>query len=268
MEAFRKIYPSEFYKKFLVQNVRPDGRGLQKVRRTTVSVGSITTAHGSSFVKIGNTALVCGVKAEIGNPAAAGDRQLVTNVELLPICNAQFRPGKPSDQAHAVAQLLNDLGATLLDTSNLTGELSSGKYSWYLYADIYCLDYDGNILDAALASLIAALQNVRLPTLSLSAEGQLQVSPTAETRLSLAHQPFSLSFGLLEEYVIVDPNAEEESLLNGTISIVMDDRGNVLNVLKSGGIGVSEPKLDECMNLTKKRVKELVTVLDQTLSAS
>lgn len=40
MEAFRKIYPSEFYKKFLVQNVRPDGRALQKVRRTTVSVGT------------------------------------------------------------------------------------------------------------------------------------------------------------------------------------------------------------------------------------
>jgi exosome complex component RRP43 len=109
---------------------------------------------------------------------------------------------------------------------------------------------------------------VRLPTLSLSAEGQLQVSPTREIQLSLVHQPFSLSFGLLEEYVIVDPNAEEESLLNGTISIIMDDRGNVLNVLKSGGVGVSESKLDECLNLAKRRVKELLSVLDQTSSAS
>jgi exosome complex component RRP43 len=39
MEAFRKIYPSEFYKKFLVQDVRPDGRGLNKIRKTTVSGG-------------------------------------------------------------------------------------------------------------------------------------------------------------------------------------------------------------------------------------
>lgn len=157
MEAFRKIYPSEFYKKFLLQSVRPDGRSLQKARRTTVSVGSfifscqsvplapgecsqepsaipgsITTAHGSAFVKIGNTALVCGVRAEMGTQAPEGARQLgphclfltlfarflmpltffvhpVVNVELLPICNAQFRPGKPSDQAHSVAQLLNDL---------------------------------------------------------------------------------------------------------------------------------------------------------------
>ena len=40
MEAFKKIYPSEFYKKFLAQRVRPDGRGLNGVRKTVVSVGS------------------------------------------------------------------------------------------------------------------------------------------------------------------------------------------------------------------------------------
>lgn len=46
-----------------------------------------------------------------------------------------------------------------MNTHNLTGELPSGKYSWYLYADIYCLDYDGNILDGAVAALVAALRN-------------------------------------------------------------------------------------------------------------
>lgn len=40
MEAFRKIYPQEFYKKFLVQNVRPDGRPLDAARKTTISVGT------------------------------------------------------------------------------------------------------------------------------------------------------------------------------------------------------------------------------------
>lgn len=40
VEAFRKIYPSEFYRKFLVHNVRPDGRGMMKVRKTAVSTGN------------------------------------------------------------------------------------------------------------------------------------------------------------------------------------------------------------------------------------
>jgi len=42
MEAFKKIYPSEFYKKFLTQRVRPDGRGLNGLRKTVVSVGALS----------------------------------------------------------------------------------------------------------------------------------------------------------------------------------------------------------------------------------
>ncbi len=30
---------------------------------------------------------------------------------------------------------------------------------WYLYVDMYCLDYDGNVFDACLIALLAALQN-------------------------------------------------------------------------------------------------------------
>lgn len=39
MDAFRKIYPTEFYKKFLVQHVRPDGRPIHGIRKTTISTG-------------------------------------------------------------------------------------------------------------------------------------------------------------------------------------------------------------------------------------
>lgn len=31
--------------------------------------------------------------------------------------------------------------------------------NWFIYADIYCLDYDGNVFDAALIALVAALKN-------------------------------------------------------------------------------------------------------------
>jgi exosome complex RNA-binding protein Rrp42 (RNase PH superfamily) len=34
---------------------------------------------------------------------------------------------------------------------------------WYLYVDIYCLDYDGNVFDACLIALLAALGNGERP---------------------------------------------------------------------------------------------------------
>jgi RNase PH-related exoribonuclease len=46
--------------------VRPDGRSLQEFRPVSINVGSIKTAEGSAIVKIGNTVVVCGIKAVSG----------------------------------------------------------------------------------------------------------------------------------------------------------------------------------------------------------
>jgi exosome complex RNA-binding protein Rrp42 (RNase PH superfamily) len=48
---------------FQAKGVRPDGRGLQKFRPISINVDSIKTAEGSAIVKIGNTVVVCGIKA-------------------------------------------------------------------------------------------------------------------------------------------------------------------------------------------------------------
>lgn len=92
MEAFKKIYPEEYYRKFLVHAIRPDGRTLTAIRKTIVSAGvsihwpnsfnhlpgSVTSAHGSSFVKIGSTAITCGIKAEVGRKQESPSSHLGT----------------------------------------------------------------------------------------------------------------------------------------------------------------------------------------------
>jgi exosome complex RNA-binding protein Rrp42 (RNase PH superfamily) len=45
MEAFRKIYPGEFYRKFLSHKVRPDDRALMGLRKISISVGTIMAAR-------------------------------------------------------------------------------------------------------------------------------------------------------------------------------------------------------------------------------
>ncbi len=41
MEAFRKISPLEYHRKFLQQGIRPDGRLLTKNRKITIKTGSL-----------------------------------------------------------------------------------------------------------------------------------------------------------------------------------------------------------------------------------
>jgi hypothetical protein len=38
-------------------------------------------------------------------------------------------------------------------------ENESEQLAWYIWLDVYCLDYDGNVLDTALIATIGALEN-------------------------------------------------------------------------------------------------------------
>lgn len=43
--------------------MRPDGRGLLEFRPVSINIGTVTTAEGSAVVRVGNTTVICGVKA-------------------------------------------------------------------------------------------------------------------------------------------------------------------------------------------------------------
>jgi exosome complex RNA-binding protein Rrp42 (RNase PH superfamily) len=45
------------------REIRPDGRNLMDTRPTVINVSSVSTADGSAVVKIGNTVVICGIKA-------------------------------------------------------------------------------------------------------------------------------------------------------------------------------------------------------------
>lgn len=58
-----KIDPQKYYRDVLAQKVRPDGRSLNEFRPMSINVKSLHNADGSAIVKIGNTTVVCGIKA-------------------------------------------------------------------------------------------------------------------------------------------------------------------------------------------------------------
>jgi exosome complex component RRP43 len=65
-----------------------------------VTLGVVSSAQGSALAKIGRTAMLAGVKAEICVPErtrpAAG--LLNVTVELTPLCSANSRPGRHARQ--------------------------------------------------------------------------------------------------------------------------------------------------------------------------
>ena len=75
------------------QSKRPDGRKLTEVRPITINVGTVTTADGSATVRIGHTAVMCGIKAELATPTLRKPNEgfVIPNVELYPCCSPKFK---------------------------------------------------------------------------------------------------------------------------------------------------------------------------------
>lgn len=44
MDNFKRLFPTEFYAKFIESDIRPDGRSLRKSRKITIGAGAPTAS--------------------------------------------------------------------------------------------------------------------------------------------------------------------------------------------------------------------------------
>ncbi|KAF9292665.1 Exosome complex component RRP43 [Mortierella antarctica] len=270
--TFQKLHPAEYFRKFVSQGVRPDGRLLNGFRPTTVHHGVITTANGSAMVRIGGTTVVCGVKAEVAEPRLDAPDQgyLVPNVDLSPISSSAFRPGPPSEQAQVVSEAIHRVlkESNVLDLKDLC--IEEGKAVWSLWVDVVCVSYDGNIYDAALTSVMAALGNVRIrnPTYEegiVKVSGAEDLSEDNSFTLKLARTLSSATFALFDTNLVAlaDPNFAEESVSQGRITVTLDEAGQICALSKIGAGASSPALLRQCLGHARERAQELRQLMKQ-----
>lgn len=122
-QAYKRLHPRRYLEAFLEQGHRPDGRPLasdasssassskSQWRGVQINVGSVSTAHGSALVRLGDTTVVCGIKAETAAPDAQRPNEgwIVPNLDLPAISAPQFKPGPPGDEAQTYSQQLHEL---------------------------------------------------------------------------------------------------------------------------------------------------------------
>lgn len=283
VDAFRRLFPLHFHERHLLESIRPDGRPLRKARDTTVALGAVTSANGSALAKIGCTTMLAAIKLEVMTPAVESPDEgcIAIDFHMPPICSPIVRPGRPAEVAPVVAKQLSD---TIL-SSGMVGlkELSlvSGKAAWMAYLDIYCLDADGSLFDAALLSAVAALSHLQIPIVSLNEEGRVvlcsedsegekfaKVPVNKEKRkLTLNTIPFSLTCVLHKNYILADPTAEEESIMDTLLTVVLDSSSQLVSLYKPGGPALAHTSvIQDCVALTRQRRKEVQKVLDEAIS--
>ena len=109
---------------------------------------------------------MCGVVAELAAPlpSAPSSGFIVANVELGPTCSGEFRSGPPSGEAIQLSALLHDTfcdtAAPLVPSDALC--IVPGELVWCLHVDCVCLDHDGNVADACVLAVAAALHSTKV----------------------------------------------------------------------------------------------------------
>ncbi|KAK3000986.1 hypothetical protein RJ639_022166, partial [Escallonia herrerae] len=257
VDAFRHLFPLRFHERHLLESIRPDGRPLGRARDTTLALGAVASADGSALAKIGCTTMLAAIKMEVMTPTVESPDEGCIAVEfhMPPICSPIVRPGRPAEVAPVVSKQLSDTilrqvvvtFSGMIDLKDLS--LVSGKAAWMAYLDIYCLDADGALFDTALLSAVAAFCHLKFPMVSLNDDGRLVVVSgeskggksgkeavnKEQRKLNLISIPFSLTCTLHKNYILADPTAEEESIMETLVTVVLDSSLRLVSFYKPGG---------------------------------
>ncbi|KAG9119272.1 hypothetical protein FRC07_005770 [Ceratobasidium sp. 392] len=245
--TFQRLHPRAYFERFIAEGYRPDGRKADSWRDVSINVGSISTANGSALVRIGDSTIVCGVKAEIAEPdlerpdqgfiGTASPRRVnfvltcpqVPNLDLPAICSPKFRPGPPAEEAQMLSERINDILVSTCAINPKTLCIHPGKSAWVIYIDAVCINYDGNILDATMLAVIAALQN-----------------------------------GMLMTHLLSDPSSFEEPLLDATITVIVDISSGTLSGINQIGFSAPDADLETLTLRGMARSKVLADILVQS----
>lgn len=282
MEAalLQQFNPEEFHRRFLTDGLRPDGRAPRQRRPARLRASALTgSAHGSASARLGRSAAVAGVRAEVveASPDLPALGHVTASVELPPLCSASFR------DRHAAAGISTFLASALSDVLNSPHVLDAaqlhvreGELFWALHVHVVCLNYDGNAFDLCMLAALAALEDTSLPALgeapaagSASAAVQRRLvevpagaaGAVAEARqVALKSRPLPVTFAQLPgEVWVVDPSGGEESL-GATVSLCLV--GGKWLVYHQGGGANADRVLSELMPVARSCMPVLTELLE------
>uniref|UniRef100_A0A0E0BIC8 Ribosomal RNA-processing protein 43 n=1 Tax=Oryza glumipatula TaxID=40148 RepID=A0A0E0BIC8_9ORYZ len=281
VEAYRRLFPLAFLERHLRESVRPDARRPAEARPTTVALAAVSSAHGSALVRLGDTAMLASIKLEVMSPSgeAPDEGSIAVEFHMPPICSPLVRPGRPAEVAPVISKNLEDIlmSSGMLNLKELC--LISGKASWLAYLDVYCLNADGSLFDAALISAVAAFTHLEIPLVSVGDDGRVftvggnegkakyELVNREKRKLTITNVPFSLTCALHKDNVLADPTAEEESIIETSVTIVLDSSDQIVSIQKPGGAVTSMTTIKECISLAKDRRRKLREILMDNVEA-
>jgi len=268
---------SESEKVFVVhgvgEDVRIDGRARRDVRpATSLETDIVTHASGSAHLRLANTDVLVGVKAELDTPLPETPEQ--GRIEFFVDCSANATPEFEGRGGQALADSLSTTlqrAYNTFNTSNLC--LLKGHQCWVLYVDILILECGGNLADAASMAVKAALYTTLVPKVRVTAvdggEPELELSddPTDGQRLEVMQEaPVLITLNRIGNHVVVDATPEEEACTSASMVMAVKPSGGITTLKKSGSGSFHTASTNEAMSIGVEVAQEVHQALRSKLT--
>jgi exosome complex component RRP42 len=244
----------EFIADLLKKGERLDGRAFNEYRELQIEANVVPAkAEGSSLVRLGDTSVVAGVKVLVGEPYpdSPDEGVIMVTAEMSPIASPLFELGPPKEDAIELARIV-DRGvreSNMVDAKGLC--IEEGKKVYMVFADVYPLEYDGNLIDASSIAVNVALLTTKFPEMKveekhLVATGEIKSLPV--TNIAVEHTVVKIGTNL-----ILDPILKEEFVQDCRLTMAIDEKNNFTALQKGGGTGaMSLGLIEEAMDMARE----------------
>lgn len=251
-------------KTYLEEGKRFDGRKTDEFREINIETGVSKNAEGSARVKIGKTDVIVGIKMDVGTPYpdAQDKGNLMVTAELLPLSSPRFESGPPKFPAIELGRVI-DRGireSKFIDLKKLC--IKKGEKVWTVFVDIYSINDDGNLLDAAGLGAILALKDAKIPKYDEKNELVLYGELTDKNLPLSKDIPLSLTIHKIGNSLIVDPTREEEDISETRVTIGSSN-GIISSMQKGDKTSLSVEEFSKILDLSEKIYKDIFKKIEK-----
>ncbi len=256
----------ERIKQLLSQGKRFDGRKSEEFRDIQIETGISKNAEGSARVRLGNTEVLVGVKMGAGEPYpdSPDKGNLMVTAELLPLSSDRFESGPPKFPAIELGRVLDRVvrESKFIEIEKLC--IRKGEKVWTVFIDVYSINNDGDILDAAGLGIIAALKTAKIPKYD-EKEDKVLYGEWTDKKIPLAkHTPLSITFHKVGDNFLVDPTLEEEDVSETRITIGSHE-GTIFSMQKGKKCPISQEEFEKVLEMNEKVNKYIFKKIGRVL---
>jgi exosome complex component RRP42 len=256
----------ERIKKYLREGKRFDGRSLLDFRKITIEKNISKKSEGSVKVKIGKTEMVVGVKLDVSAPYADSPNKgnLMVTAEMLPLSSQRFEAGPPKFDAIELGRV-TDRGIRESKFINLEKLcIKEGEKVWTVFVDIYSINDDGNLMDAATIGAVAALKIAKMPKYD-EESGKVVYGELSENNIPLTESfPIAVSVHKIGESLIVDPTRQEEDLSECRVTLT-NNKGEISSLQKSESKELDVEEMKNIFEISEEASKKILKKIEDNL---